>query len=374
MGVVLRGRPPGLVERRVIVVARHVGLVAVAEVGPGEEAEIRPAVEHVQAEGLAVVEEPIEVPEEVLGLDPGPFLAPVGQPAGVELAAEDGDAALEPLGLVEVLFVRSRIEADGRSRQAARFEHVRGRAVGRVERHLDPGLVPEPLEGEQVVAVVAETAVLVLDLDHQDGPAAVDLEVADDLADLQDVGLAGGEVARIGAAHLDVGRPQQPSGQPAEIPLGAGVRPGPDDDPEPQALGRPDEGGQVVPAGEVPLARLGLEGVPEDIGRDRVQPGGFDLGQPVGPVLPGDALVMDLAGHDPEGAAVEEKVLLAEPEVIPLAGQPGGQDQDGQGGDGLSDASHASLPNIRVIHARRFYHRPSGESSPPGNLLFLPAL
>ena len=312
--------------------------------------------EHVQAEGLAVVEEPAEVPEDVLGLDPGPFLAPVGQPAGVELAAEDGDAALEPLRLGELLFVRSRIEPDGRSGQAPRFEHVRGRAVGREERHLDPGLVPEPFEGEQVVAVVAEAAVLVLDLDHQDGPAAMDLEVADDLSDLQDVGLAGGEVAGVGAAHLDVGRPQQPGRQTAEIPLGAGVRPGPDDDPEPQALGRPDESGQVVPAGEVPLARLGLEGVPEEVRPDRVQPGGFDLGQPVGPVLPGDALVVDLSGHDPERAAVEEEILLAEPEVVPLAGQPGGQDQDGQGGERFGEASHASLPNDRVIGAGRFYH------------------
>ena len=90
MAMILGRRPSHLVERRVVVVARHVGLVAVAEIGPGREAEIRPAVEHVEAEGLPVVEKPPDVGQDVLGLGRGPFLAPVRQPAGVELAQKTG--------------------------------------------------------------------------------------------------------------------------------------------------------------------------------------------------------------------------------------------------------------------------------------------
>ncbi len=291
----------------------------------------------------------------------------MGQPARVELAAEDGDAALEPRRLGELLLVRTGVEPDGRAGEAPRFKHIGRGSVGRVERHLDPGLLPEPLERQHVVPVVPVAAVFVLDLDHEHRTAALDLEVPEDLAELQNVRLARGEIARVGATDLDVRRPQEPGRQPAEVPLGAGVGPGPDDDPQPDPPGGPDERSQIVPFGEVPLPGLGLEGVPEDVGPDRVEAGGLELDQPVGPVLPRDALVMDLAGHDPERLAVEEKVLVPQPEIPLLAGEAGGQGQDDQGGERLSEESHAALPSDRVIGARRFYH--TIDFPPPADII-----
>jgi hypothetical protein len=90
---------------------------------------------------------------------------------------------------------------------------------------------------------------------------------------------------------------------------------------------------QVVAAREVPSPGLGFEGVPEDIGPDRVEAGGPDLLEPVGPVFPGNALVVDLSGHDPEGPAVEQEIAVAQSEGPLLSRQPGSQDEDGQDGE-----------------------------------------
>ncbi len=64
---------------------------------------------------------------------------------------------------------------------------------------------------------------------------------------------------------------EEPGGEAAELPLGAGVGAGAEDDVEAFFLGGFDEGGEVVVAGEVEVAGGGLVDVPEDVGGDGVE-------------------------------------------------------------------------------------------------------
>jgi hypothetical protein len=63
---------------------------------------------------------------------------------------------------------------------------------------------------------------------------------------------------------------------------------------------------------------------------------------------------MDLAGHDPEGLAVEEEILLPQPEIAALAGEAGTKRQDEETEECFLDDSHKvlpfqTLPEIRKI-------------------------
>ena len=95
------------------------------------------------------------------------------------------------------------------------------------------------------------------------------------------------------------------------------------------------------------MAGLRLEGVPEDVSPDRIEAGGLDLHQPVGPVFARDALVVDLAGHDAERLAVEEEFALAETEVAALPAEPRQDGEDDDPGHDPSGGFHAALPTGR---------------------------
>ncbi len=315
-GEILRRRPARLVEGRVVVVARHVGLIRVAVIGAGPEPEVRPAVEQVEVEGLAVFEEPGNGLHEVLGFHPGPRLAPVREPAGVELAAENGNVPPEPGGLREVLLLRPGVEPDGGARHRAGFEHVRRRAVGRIEGDLEARFYPDLLEPGHVAPVVAVAPVLVFELEHQDGTAPLNLEPADLVGETADVAGAGFEIPLVAAADLDVGNREEPGRQSAEVPFGAGVRARPDDDPEAGGLRLADERGHIVPAGEVEAARLGFECVPENIRANGVEAHGARHEEPLPPVFPGDALEMQLPGDHLERPAVQDELRPPETEGV----------------------------------------------------------
>ena len=91
----------------------------------------------------------------VLGLDPGPGFAPVRDPTRIDLAAENGDAASELFGLGEVGGVCPGVESDGGAGDRPGLKHVGGGAVGREERERDPGLLPSPFQGQEILPVVA---------------------------------------------------------------------------------------------------------------------------------------------------------------------------------------------------------------------------
>jgi hypothetical protein len=62
---------------------------------------------------------------------------------------------------------------------------------------------------------------------------------------------------------------------------------------------------------------------------------------------------MDLAGHDPEGLAVEEEILRPQPEVTALAGEAGTKRQGEETEECFSGDSHKVLPFQTFPEIRR---------------------
>jgi hypothetical protein len=62
---------------------------------------------------------------------------------------------------------------------------------------------------------------------------------------------------------------------------------------------------------------------------------------------------MDLAGHDPEGFAVEEEILLPQPEIAALAGEAGTKRQDEETKECFPGDSHKVLPFQTFPEIRR---------------------
>ncbi len=95
---------------------------------------------------------------------------------------------------------------------------------------------------------MGEAAVFVFNLGDEDGAAAADLEGGDFLGEAVDPALdgdhEGGIVGAEGGGHAGVF--EEPGGVAAELPLGAGVGAGAEDDVETFFLCGADEGGEVV--------------------------------------------------------------------------------------------------------------------------------
>jgi hypothetical protein len=62
---------------------------------------------------------------------------------------------------------------------------------------------------------------------------------------------------------------------------------------------------------------------------------------------------MDLAGHDPVGLAVEEEILLPQPEISALAGESGTKRQDEETEECIPGDSHKVLPFRRFPEIRK---------------------
>jgi hypothetical protein len=119
-------------------------------------------------------------------------------------------------------------------------------------------------------------------------------------------------------AAADFGVGEEPGGEAAELPFGAGVGAGAEDDVETFFLRGLDEGGEVVVAGEVVVTGCGLVDVPEDVGGDGVEAHGAGHFEARVPVLAGDAGVVKFAGEDFEGFAVEGEVIALRGEDVAL--------------------------------------------------------
>ncbi len=168
-----------------------------------------------------------------------------------------------------------------------------------------------------------KAAVLVFNLRDDDGAAATDLEWGGLLGEAVDPALGGdhegGVVGAEGGGHAGVF--EEPGGEAAELPLGAGVGAGAEDDVEAFFLRGFDEGGDVVVAGEVEVAGCGLVDVPEDVGGDGVEAHGAGHLEAGVPVLAGDAGVVEFAGEDFEGLAVEGEVVALDGEGVGRCGR-----------------------------------------------------
>jgi hypothetical protein len=167
----------------------------------------------------------------------------------------------------------------------------------------------------EVPLVVAERAVLVLDLDEDDRSALVDLVRHDHAVDVVQVLAHGGEVTRLVPADADLRVAEQPCGQAAVVPFRADVRAGPDDGVHPGLGDHAQEPVKVEVPGQVELTGLGSVGVPCDVRLDGVEPHLACLADPVGPQVRMHPEVVQGTGKDPERAAVEQEVRLADGEL-----------------------------------------------------------
>ncbi len=127
---------------------------------------------------------------------------------------------------------------------------------------------------------------------------------------------------------------EEPSGEASELPFGAGVGAGAEDNVETLFLRGFNEGDQVVVAGEVEVVGGGLVDVPEDVGGDGVEAHGTCHFEACVPVLARDAGVVELAGEDFVGLAVEGEVVAFDGEGVGRGGWPreGGNSCDGEDG------------------------------------------
>ncbi len=162
-----------------------------------------------------------------------------------------------------------------------------------------------------VGVVVAEVAVLVFDLGHEDGTAVAELEWGDFLGEAVDPALGGDHEGGVVGAEdaADFGSARSQAGKPPNSHSAQDVGAGAEDDVEAFLLSFADELGEVVVAGEVEVAGRGLVDVPEDVGGDGVEAHGAGHLETCVPVLAGDAGVVEFAGEDFEGLAVEDEVI-----------------------------------------------------------------
>ena len=310
-----------LADRRVVVVARDVGLVSLAaRVRAGREAEVRSPVNHVEVEGLLRAQEERDLLLQVLERGARPLLTPVGEPAGVGLRGEDGDTRGDGARQRPVLFLGAGVQPDRRALHVPGLEHVGRGSVRGKEGDVNPVLHPHVLQPAHVRPVVAVAAVLVLDLQHHDRAAARDEQRPHHLRQLRDVPLGRGHVPRVQAANPDVRVAQQVGGDAAEIPLGADVGPGPQQHPHALFLRDLDEAGDVAVRGaEVEHALGGLVEVPEDVGGNRVAAHRLRHPDSVTPVLGRDAGRVHFPGDDLERLSVEQEILAAHRERVARA-------------------------------------------------------
>ena len=367
----------GLVEGRAVVVAGDVGEEGgdVFEVGPGHEAEGGSAVEHIEVDSGAVGEGVIDVFKLGWGGAGLVGVAPGVEPAGPVLGDEEGFAGLEGLEGVEAFFVAAGAEVDsgvdaGKSSGGEIVEAVDGVEEGAGEACFEEDVAHVGHIKVGWIGGGVPAAVLVFHLGHKDGAAAADLEVLNFLAKAEEPALGrdheGGVVGAEGGDHGGI--LEEPCGEAAELPLGAGVGAGAEEDVEAFFLGGADEGCEVVVAVEVVVARGGLVDVPEDVGGDGVEAHGACHFQACVPVLAGDAGVVELAGEDLERLAVEEELVAPDDEGVLRGGAGlgcgGERSKKSQGSEGERRETGAwghrdveKGDGVTVVHLRECFNR-----------------
>src|SRR5690348_5055650 len=146
------------------------------------------------------------------------------KPSRVEFGAHARNLLPKARKSLELLGrVRTEIDEGKDLRQSAAGKHFWRGAVCREQRDIKPGVKEHLPDRAHVSVVAAERSVFVLDLRHQNGAAARDLERSKLCANVQHIAASSCEETGISAADPDVRRGQQPSGKTAEVPFSATV-------------------------------------------------------------------------------------------------------------------------------------------------------
>ena len=159
--------------------------------------------------------------------------------------------------------------------------------------------------------VLAVEAVFVFHLHHEDRAAAGDLQRAEHAADFVQVTFRCFEVARIARAQLDVVVLEQPPRQAAHLPLGARIRAGTQNHPEPFLLRDAAELRGVRLARPVEFAGPRLVHVPEQVGANGVQAHRLGHLQAMPPIFLRHTRRVDFAAADLKSLAVEQEIVCA---------------------------------------------------------------
>jgi hypothetical protein len=285
---------------------------AVDDVRPRPEAEVRPAVRHVDADAAAVGQDASRDLGGVVGVAHMVRLAPVVEPSVPELRDEEG--LVRPAAPEQgASLIRLRTERGGHhdAGDRAAVDHQIGGPVGGVEQLLHAESAQERGEPAGVSGVVAVTAVLVLDLHGDDRPTMDGLVGREPGDELFEPGLDRLLVTRVRAAERDVAG-GEPGRQAAVRPLRADVRAGSEEDVETEVGGGVHEPPDVAPAGELGChVDLGLMEVPGDVGVDGVETEVDEAQHPVAPVLRDDTEVVQRSGPDGVRDAVAEQLPVA---------------------------------------------------------------
>ena len=141
-----------------------------------------------------------------------------------------------------------------------------------------------------------------------------DLERSELAADFVKIIFRRRDIARIAGAEFDVIVLQQPPGQAAHVPFGAGIRSGPQDNPQTFLLGNATELGGIGLAAPIKDTFLRLDLVPKKISAHCVQAHGPRHLQALTPVFLGNTGGMDLAATDLQPLAIEQEVIGADDE------------------------------------------------------------
>ena len=314
-GEELLARAAGLIEGGVVVVGGDGGLVDALVVRAVGEAKVGAAVEHVDVHAGAGGEQVVEFLGGGCGGGGVVVSAPVVEPAAPELGAHEragglvtaergealGGAGAERTGLVQL-------------GQAAVDEHLVFGLVDAGERDRDAGVLGDADELAQVVVIVGVCAVLVLDLDQDDGAAVADLQRGNDLVDALEVGGHVGHVLRLVAAHANGSVAEQPGGKAAVVPFGADVGAGAHDRVQAFFGNGAQEPVKVEAAvGDPGIGRGGVL-IPGHVGLDGVEAHLAGLDDAIAPRVRMDAEVVQSAGEDAVRLTVEEEVSLADGE------------------------------------------------------------
>ena len=314
-GEVFRRGAATLVERGVIIVAGDIRLVVLAvAVGAIHPTEAGAAVKHVQADGIALAQHPVQIGGLVGRVGLAVFAAPVIEPAVPVLAVKERAVGADFFQNGETSLCRpgigaAKVDSDGQVGKRARGNLLR--SVGRIKHGLGEPRIHQHAAGLlHVGVIIAEGAVFVFHLDQNDGAAFVDLQRRELLAEALEPAGGGLKEFRIAAANDDGMIFQKPGGISAELPLGAGIGAGAQDDVQAFLLRFANEFGDVVAAGEIVIAGAGFMRVPENIGGDGVESHGLGHAKTVTPVGARDARVVHLTGNDLEGFAIEKKLAV----------------------------------------------------------------
>ena len=305
--LVLACASAGLGQRSVVVVAGGDIAVRIDAAATGPEAKVRPAVEHVEVEhrpGGGHFDQPAQHVVGALGR----FMlaAPRVEPARPELRHQARGVRLSDAQLTTIVqqMIPSVPAVD-------RARHLLPEVVAVDDGDLASAFAQVAVEllavAFALLVVAAEPLVLVLDDD--DGSAAGRLEPADLIHHRRQIPAARLQKRPVRLAQLDILDLMQPGRQPAEVPLGTDIRPGPKYAPHALLSDQLHEPAQVRIAFPPKHARLRLVQVPEDVGFDAVKPRLFGRPDALTPQLVGGAGVVDRGADQPDPPPVNHEAL-----------------------------------------------------------------